>query len=88
MKLILNDTTDFVCEQTFTSGEVALRHLTESQPHIVLMDIDLGEGLMTGIECITRLKPLYSKTLFMILTVYEDHQKVFDALSAGHWVMC
>ena len=83
LKLILNNTTDFVCEQTFTSGEAAMRQLPDSQPSIVLMDIDLGEGLMTGIECITRLQPLCPKTLFMILTVYEDHQKVFDALSAG-----
>ena len=83
LKLILNATNDFVCEQTFTSGEAAMRQLPDSQPNIVLMDIDLGEGLMTGIECITRLQPLCPKTLFMILTVYEDHQKVFDALSAG-----
>ena len=52
------------------------------EPDIILMDIDLGVG-MSGIECITFLKPLCPKAQFLILTIFEDYQKVFDALSAG-----
>ena len=83
LKLIINVVEDFSCVQTYTNGEDALLFLPQSSPDIVLMDIDLGEMRMTGIECIARLREQCPKTQFMILTIYEDHQKVFDALSAG-----
>ncbi len=83
LKLVINDTKGFQCDHTFSNGEDALLFLPKYQPQIVLMDIDLGEKRMTGIECIARLKEKCPQTLFMILTIYEDHQKVFDALSAG-----
>lgn len=83
LRLVVNAADDFVCEHTFSNGEDALHFLPVYQPNIVLMDIDLGENRMNGIECIARLKDKCPNTLFMILTIYEDHQKVFDALSAG-----
>jgi DNA-binding NarL/FixJ family response regulator len=83
LKLVINAVETFQCEHTYTNGEDALLFLPLSPPDIVLMDIDLGERRMTGIECIARLREKCPKTLFMILTIYEDHQKVFDALSAG-----
>ncbi len=83
LKLVINAVEDFSCVHTYTNGEDALRFLPQNSPDIVLMDIDLGERRMTGIECIARLREQCPKTQFMILTIYEDHQKVFDALSAG-----
>ncbi len=83
LKLVINAVEDFSCLHTYTNGEDALRFLPQNSPDIVLMDIDLGEMRMTGIECIARLREQCPKTQFMILTIYEDHQKVFDALSAG-----
>ncbi len=64
-------------------GEEAVEKLPALQPEIVLVDIDLGPSRMTGIECITLLRPLLPQSQFLVLTIYEDHQKVFDALSAG-----
>lgn len=83
LMLIINAVEGFECVHTYTNGEDALQFLPQYPPDIVLMDIDLGERRMTGIECIARLREYCPKTLFMILTIYEDHQKVFDALSAG-----
>ena len=83
LKLIINAVEGLQCDHTYTNGEDALQFLPHYPPDIVLMDIDLGERRMTGIECIARLREKCSKTQFMILTIYEDHQKVFDALSAG-----
>jgi DNA-binding NarL/FixJ family response regulator len=83
LKLVINVVEGFECNHTYTNGEEALRFLPQYPPDIVLMDIDLGEGRMTGIECIARLREKCLKTQFMVLTIYEDHQKVFDALSAG-----
>lgn len=83
LKLVLNATDALHCTHTYTNGEDALQFLPLNPPEIVLMDLDLGERRMTGIECIARLREKCPKTQFMVLTNYEDHQKVFDALSAG-----
>ena len=67
----------------YLNGEDALKELPLINPDIVLVDIDLGASRMNGIECITRLKPLMPKAQFMILTIFDEYQKVFDAMSAG-----
>jgi DNA-binding NarL/FixJ family response regulator len=67
----------------YLNGEDALEALPALRPDIVLVDIDLGHKRMNGIECITHLKSQLPDTQFLILTIFEDHQKVYDALSAG-----
>ncbi len=47
-----------------------------------LMDINLGEG-ESGIDVVRHLKTDYPEILFMMCTVYEDDEKIFEALSAG-----
>ena len=69
------------CAGSFASVEQALEHLPAGKPSVVLMDINLP-GL-SGIEGVRRLKPLLPDTQFLILTVYEDTDHVFDALAAG-----
>ena len=64
------------------TAEEALLHIPIIQPDIVLMDIDLGEG-DNGIQVIRKLKLDYPDILFMMCTVYEDDEKIFEALSAG-----
>ncbi len=83
LRLVINAVDGFSCVQTYSNGEDALVFIPQNPPKIVLMDIDLGERRMTGIECIARLREQCPQSLFMILTIFEDHQKVFDALSAG-----
>lgn len=63
------------------SAESALELLPPQKPEVVLMDINLP-GL-NGIECVRRLKPLLPDTQFVILTVYEDADHIFNALAAG-----
>ncbi len=83
LKVVLNAKDDVEVLSFHLTAEEALVVLPELRPEIVLVDIDLGLKRMNGIEAITRLKPLLPETQFMILTIFEDHQKVFDALSAG-----
>ncbi len=84
MHMLLNNAgPGITCSYAFSSSSDALKKLPALKPDIVLMDIDLGQGQLNGIDCITRLQPQLPGTLFMVLTVYEDHKKVFDALSAG-----
>jgi DNA-binding NarL/FixJ family response regulator len=60
----------------------ALVTIPDLKPNVVLMDINLGEN-ESGIDCIRELKPLYPEILFMMCTVYEEDEKIFEALSAG-----
>ena len=60
----------------------ALITIPKLKPNVVLMDINLGEE-ESGIDCIRELKPQYPEILFMMCTVYEEDEKIFEALSAG-----
>ena len=62
-------------------GPGALAGLPEAKPDVVLMDINLP-GL-NGIECVRQLKGQMPGTQFLMLTVYEDADRIFHALAAG-----
>ena len=63
------------------SAEEALQKLPRLLPDIVIMDIHLPN--LSGIECTLRLKELLPKVQILMLTVYEDEEKIFSALKAG-----
>jgi DNA-binding NarL/FixJ family response regulator len=71
----------FRCVNAYASAEEALARLAQDQPDVVLMDINLGG--MSGIECVRQLKPLMPATQVVMLTVFEDTEKIFSALAAG-----
>jgi DNA-binding NarL/FixJ family response regulator len=77
----VNGAAGFRCVSMYHSGEAALEHLTKDRPDVVLMDIHLTG--MSGIECAGRLKALMPQIQIMMLTVYEDTDQIFKALSAG-----
>lgn len=74
---------EFKCVKTYASAEDALAGLPHDAPDIVLMDINLGENAMDGIECVRRLKKLMPQVQVVMLTVFEDSQKIFRTLAAG-----
>jgi DNA-binding NarL/FixJ family response regulator len=65
----------------YASAEAAIKQLPQDQPDVVLSDINLPG--MSGIDCVRKLKPLMPKTQFVMLTVYEDSERIFQALTAG-----
>src|ERR1039457_6411679 len=65
----------------FSCGKAALAALPQEKPSVVLMDINMPG--MSGIECVRRLKPQMPATQFVMLTVYEDPDHIFKALSSG-----
>jgi len=70
------------CTQHFATAEQALQALeAEGKPQVVLCDIGLPG--MDGISGIRAIKALSPETHVIVLTVYDDHDKVFDALCAG-----
>jgi DNA-binding NarL/FixJ family response regulator len=66
---------------TFSNAEKAADELPAWQPDIVIMDINLPG--MNGIDCIKKVKALCPQSQFMMFTIYEDDEKVFEALAAG-----
>ena len=81
MEAFINGTPGFRCVSAYHSGEAALKHLPQDLPDVVLMDIHLTG--MSGIECVRRLKAMVPAMQIMMLTVYEDTDQIFQALSAG-----
>jgi DNA-binding NarL/FixJ family response regulator len=65
----------------FGNGLEAAKVLTQEKPDVVLMDINLP-GL-NGVECVRQLKTKMPSTQFVMITVYEDPDRVFNALAAG-----
>src|SRR5262249_45110886 len=72
---------DVRCISTYASAEEALQYLPQDKPDVILMDINLGG--MDGIECVRRLKAAMPAAQVLMLTVFEDTEKIFSALSAG-----
>jgi len=72
---------DFEFVSAFDCGEDGLLQLPAQRPDVVLMDIKLPG--ISGVECVRRLKPALPKTQFVMHTVYEDSNHIFDALQAG-----
>ncbi len=70
------------CIGTIGTAEDALSQLPLLRPDVVLMDINLGSP-ESGIDVVRMLKPRIPGTNFMMCTVYEEDEKIFEALSAG-----
>ena len=69
------------CVCTCATAREALKELPKIQPDIVLMDIQLPD--ISGIECTARLKQLMPSVQIIIVTVYEDTERMYKALRAG-----
>jgi DNA-binding NarL/FixJ family response regulator len=79
---LLNLCEAFACEHVFTACEPALELLQcDELPDLILMDIGLPG--MSGIEGVREIKMLAPSVEVVILTVFEDSEKVFQAISAG-----
>ena len=81
LAMLINGTEGFHCSGSYRSAEEALDRIQLHLPDVVLMDIGLPG--MSGIEALRILKERYPKMLLMMLTVYDDDDRIFDAICAG-----
>lgn len=78
----LIDTTDgYRCAGSYASMEAALARIGDELPDVVLVDIGLPG--MSGIEGIAILKQRFPSLQLLMLTIYDDDDRIFDALCAG-----
>lgn len=78
---LIKDSDDFLLIASYTNAESAEEGLPVIQPDLVIMDINLPG--MSGIDCIRKVKDQCPATQFLMYTIFEDDEKVFDALEAG-----
>jgi DNA-binding NarL/FixJ family response regulator len=78
---VLSRADGFSCVSHYANAEDALKDLPQVKPDVVLMDINLPG--MNGVECVRQLKRLLPEVQIIMLTVYEDTENIFNALTAG-----
>jgi len=81
LQLLIDSSEGFSCLQTYPSAELALEQLPVACPDVALMDINLPG--MNGIEAVRQLKIKCPRTQFIMSTVYEDDENIFESLKAG-----
>ena len=81
LRTIINLAPGHECVCACETAEEALRVVPKYEPNVVLMDIQLPN--MSGIECVARLKKLLPGVQVIMVTVYEDPDRIFSALRAG-----
>ncbi|HYQ86114.1 MAG TPA: response regulator transcription factor [Bacteroidota bacterium] len=78
---LINSAAGFSCGEIFESVESAIENISRPPPDVLLMDINLGG--MSGIEGVRRLKGIFPKMNILMLTVFEENDKIFQSLCAG-----
>ena len=78
---LINRTPGYRCDLAFRSMEEALAQAWSDPPDVALVDIGLPG--MSGIDGLTRLREKYPRVALLMLTVYEDDERIFQALCAG-----
>ena len=81
LAMLVGGTEGFRCTGAFRSMEEALAKINSELPDVALCDIGLPG--MSGIEGMRLLKEKYPQLLLLMLTVYDDDERIFDALCAG-----
>ena len=81
LQALIHGSEGYECTLTFSTGEDAVNEIPFIRPDVVLMDINLPG--MNGIECMKKLKEKCTGTLFIMSTIYEDDENIFDSLKAG-----
>jgi DNA-binding NarL/FixJ family response regulator len=78
---ILGTAADIRCLGAYASAEEALPQVLRTEPDVVLMDIKLPG--MSGIDCVIEIKKHFPAMQIVMVTVYKDSERIFQALKAG-----
>lgn len=78
---LITNSAGFQCSGSFRSMEEALVQLPRNLPQVVLVDIGLPG--MSGIDGIRELKRSYPDLLLLMITIYDDDERIVDAICAG-----
>ena len=80
-RFLINGSDGFECIHVYADAEEALDKMPANKVNVVIMDINLPG--MDGISCMNKLKQVMPDTQFMMCTVYQDDENIFNALQTG-----
>ena len=81
LELLINQTENMICTGTFEDCSNVITNIDSTMPDVVLMDIDMP--IVNGIDGVLRIRKLMPKLCIIMQTVFEDDNKIIDAISAG-----
>ena len=81
LKILIDGTMGYSCIGSYVDCETMLKNIQKINPDILLMD--LGLPGMSGIEGIKKAKVVLPELIILVLTIYEENDRIFDALCAG-----
>jgi DNA-binding NarL/FixJ family response regulator len=81
LRRLIGGSPGFSCIGAWRTAEEALRSLPAAMPDVVLMDIQLPG--QSGIECTRMVRQMLPASQVIILTVFDDDEKIFNSLVAG-----
>lgn len=81
LERLFSTTDDIALASVFTDGESAVAGMASAAPDVALVDINLPG--ISGIDVIRQMKVRLPHVQFMVLTVYDDPTRIFQALAAG-----
>jgi len=81
LQILIQGSDGFTCLKTFATAEDAIKEIPSLMPDVVLMDIHLPG--INGIEAVRKLKLQCTDTQFIMSTIYEDDENIFESLKAG-----
>jgi len=81
LEIIIRGQNDLALVNSYSNAEKAMQDLPENPPDIVIVDITLPG--MRGTELIVKLKTIMPQTQFMICSIHDDNDTIFEALKSG-----
>jgi DNA-binding NarL/FixJ family response regulator len=81
LKAVIENNSQFLLLKCFNNAEDAIAELPELVPNIVIADINLPGK--SGIECVHIVKEIVPAIQFIMFTIYDDNDQVFEAIKAG-----
>jgi DNA-binding NarL/FixJ family response regulator len=81
LEIIIRSQNDFALINSYSNAEKAMLDLPKSPPDIVIVDITLPG--MKGTELIMKLKTIMPQTQFMVCSIHDDNDTIFEALKSG-----
>ena len=81
LRQFISDSPGFTVTQSFCDGENIIEQFSKETPDVILMDIDMP--VLNGIKATSLVKSHFPSINVLILTVYDDDTKIFDAILSG-----
>lgn len=81
LTILINSSDEFICEGAFPDATQIIKDITDSDPQLILMDIEMPG--MNGIEASSIVKKTFPDLPILMLTAFDDDNRIFQSLCAG-----